>query len=532
MKKTISLLLIGTMIIMSGCGTKSTANKVSALDVPESRIKVDDKQPSWKTDTKDAKLSWFVNADWWNTKYGEDAVTSKMKEDLKLDVEFQAGNEEVLNTKFASGEIPDIVTVFNGSSVIDKASSWALPLNDLADKYDPYFYQVADKEVMNWYAIDGKTYGYPSFYNTQKDYDKKVLFGTEAFVVRKDIYEAIGSPDLSTPENVIEAAKKAKQLYPKVASLGSGAFGTGTGSWGETLQDLLGTPVQVDGKFYDRNADPEYLKWVKAFNEIYKLGGIPDDTFSDDEQIVAEKLSKGNYFMFVQAGIPQAQVPLQKWYAANPGKQYIAVDGPKDSKKSKPLLSQGGLGGWSVTYISKKCKDPQKAIELFTYMMSPYGRMVTSFGIEGKHYDLNSDGKAVIRPEIIKLRDENPDKFFAEYRFDDVWMFMVDTFRAEHGVVNETPAVTQMFDWTKDKLVPRFEMENINPDPGSIDARNSTNIYQNFATTLLSMVRAKDDNEYNSVWQAHLKFREANGWDNIVKIANEKIASNLKKLGK
>lgn len=534
MKRRILMVLIGTFLLafLGACskGENQSGDKALETDSAGKSASVTATDPAWKSDKENGKLTWYVNADWWNTDYGNDVVTAQMKKDLNLDIEFQAGTDEVLNTKIASEEMPDMVTVFVGSPLIDKAPQWALSLNDLADKYDPYFYKVVDNQVMNWYAIKGKTYGYPSFYNTQKDYDDGVLNGTESFLVRKDIYEAIGSPDLSTPEAVIAAADKAHELYPDVIAIGSNAFGTSTGSWGYVLQDLLGVPLMADGKYYDRYADSEYQTWLNTFARIYRKGLISDEVFSDDDNLVAEKISTGKYFMFTMGGLTQSQVALQNWYSANPDKQYIAIDGPRDSKGTAPMLEQGGLSGWSVTYISKKCSDPKKAIELYTYMISDYGRMLTSYGIEGTHYTLDDKGMAVVKEEVTKLKNDDPTRYYKELRFDDVWMFMTDSFRAKHGNIQETEAIQQPLEWTKKYLKSRFEVDSIDPKAGTTEYRNLTNINTNLASTILGMVRSSSDEEFNRLWQDFVKYRNSKGWDGIVEIYNKNIEKNMEKL--
>lgn len=157
-------------------------------------------EAGYKKETTD--LTWYVNADWWNTDFGKDLVTKKIKEDLNINIKFITGDDTKLNTIFAGGEMPDLLTIFDSNSpVVQKAATWALPLNDLADKYDPYFNKVAEKDTMNWFQLaDGKTYGYPNYSNTQNDYDSGNIPAKTAFVIRKDVYETIGKPSFGTPE--------------------------------------------------------------------------------------------------------------------------------------------------------------------------------------------------------------------------------------------------------------------------------------------------------------------------------------------
>ena len=199
---------------LTGCGEaeKETAGSTQQAEVSseakdgvveDGRYTLDENTPAWQLDTKeDSKLTWYVNAEWWNTEWGNDVVTKKIKEDLNVDIEFLVGDDTKLNTFFAGGDMPDIVTVFDASSTVaQKADSWAYALQDLADNYDPYFYKVASDQTMSWFALaDGKTYGYPDYSNTQEDYDGGDIFAKTAFVIRKDVYEALGEPSMGTQE--------------------------------------------------------------------------------------------------------------------------------------------------------------------------------------------------------------------------------------------------------------------------------------------------------------------------------------------
>ena len=94
-----------------------------------------------------------------------------------------------------------------------------LPLNELADQYDPYFYKVTDPAKVSWYTKDdGNIYGYPNASSSPKDYEKfgDNITSNQTFLVRKDMYEALGSPDMRTPEGFLKALEDAKKMFPDV----------------------------------------------------------------------------------------------------------------------------------------------------------------------------------------------------------------------------------------------------------------------------------------------------------------------------
>lgn len=526
--------VLTTALLLTGCGGGSDSGKTGKVSL-EGRYALDANTPAWKSDKKEepTQLTWYVNADWWNTDFGKDLVTKKIKEDLNIDIKFITGDDTKLNTFFAGGDMPDMITVFDANSAVaQKAATWALPLNDLAEQYDPYFNKVAAQDTLNWFKLkDGKTYGYPNYSNTQADYDSGAIPAKTAFVIRKDVYEALGSPEIGTPEQFVSVMQEIKQKYPNLIPFGFNSIGEGTGSLGDTLQDFLGVPLQTaDGQFYNRNLDEDYLAWLKTLNQAYRAGDLSDDSFADDGTAFEEKVKSGKYATMLLDGTPQQSGNLQIFMNAHPDQAYMAIDGPQSTVGNKPTLNQSGITGWMVTYVTKKVKDPAKAIQIYTYLLDEPGQMLMNYGIEGETYKKNAEGKIELLPEIKKLQQTDADRYKKDYRMGEFMFFGHD----KHKALSDDAfpeSIKQMQEWGKGKLVPHFILENINPDQGTPQARSLTAINTKWNTTLVSLIRSKDDATFDAVLNEYKTFLDQNGWADIVKVRSEKMAANKEKLG-
>lgn len=538
---TILVAATAAMLLLSGCGnngdsgTKGTSAKGGLPELTADRYELDASKPAWQLDqkTETTELTWYVNADWWNTDWGTDTVTKKIKEDLNLDVQFITGDDTKLNTFFAGGKKPDIITIFDAnSSVAQSAANWAWPLNELADKYDPYFYEVMSQDSFNWFKLsDGKTYGYPDYSNGQDVYDSGLLKATTAFAIRKDVYEALGEPEMGTPEQFISVLKEIKVKYPDLIPFGSNSMTDNTGSLGADLQNFLGVPIEnEDGTWYDRNMDEDYLAWIRTLNQAYREGLISDDNFSDDATAHEDKVKTGKYACLFIGGTPQRSGPLQVWRSANPDAEYIAIDGPQSTVGNAPTLSQAGLSGWMINYITKDCSEPIKAMEVFTYLISDYGGLLCRYGVEGETYTINSDGLYELTPEVKEMKENDNDKFKKVYRLSEFIVFGNDKYDAYSADVTES--IQQMCEWGQGKLKPQFVLENISPDQGSAEARALSAVNTNWNTTLTTMIRSADDAAFDATLAEHVAFRESNNWDAIVKVYNEKMSVNREKLGR
>lgn len=503
--------------------------------VEEGRYTLDENTPAWKLDTKEnTTLTWYVNAEWWNTDWGNDVVTKKMKEDLNVDIEFIVGDDTKLNTFFAGGEMPDIVTVFDANSTVaQKADTWAYSLQDLADNYDPYFYKVASDQSLSWFALeDGKTYGYPDYSNTQEDYDGGDIFAKTAFVIRKDVYEALGEPSMKTQEEFLDVLSQIKEQFPKLIPFGFNNFETdGTSSLGDVFQDYIGVPLaNEDGTFYDRNLDEDYLSWMRTFNTAYKNGCISDDSFTDDNTAWQEKESIGKYACIMMEGTPQQSGFLTTFANAEPDAAYIAIDGPQSTVGNAPTLNQAGISGWMITYVSKTCADPAKAIQLYTYLLDEEGQILTNYGIEGETYTVNADGKYELTPEMKELRDTDNDRFKQEIRIGEFIPFGHDRYKALSDDAYPD-SIKQMQEWGQGKLVPHFILENTDPDAGSEEARSYSAIKTKWSTTLVALIRAENDEQFDQILEEYKQFLADNNWESIKAVRSEKMAQNAEKLG-
>lgn len=245
--------------MMTGCAQQTQTETQHAAEK-------DGDTPAWKTYAKEdpVTLDWYVNYSWFDMGWGKNLVSQKITDETGVSVNFitPLGNEdEKLNALIASDSLPDLITLGwwepQVNEMIQKNLVYAL--NDLADQYDMYFYKVADPAVVDWYSDEkGNIYGYPNSSYTPKDVEERDdIASNQTFLVRKDIYEAIGSPDMTTQEGFEAAVKKAVEMFPEVDGkplipIGAHVFdGSGCVSFGKYLQNFLAIPWEKDGKLYD-----------------------------------------------------------------------------------------------------------------------------------------------------------------------------------------------------------------------------------------------------------------------------------------
>lgn len=541
LKKLSALLLsiLMTATVFTGCGKKEqeTLNNNTNTTVSAD-------SPGWKEDAKNPiTFDWYLNFSWFPNKWGVDLTSQYVTKKTGVNINFivPAGNEnEKLNTMIASGKLPDFITLGWWEDGVKKMieGGLVLPLDELAKQYDPYFFKVADATKLDWYRQeDGHVYGYPNASSSPKDFDryKDLKPSNQTFVVRKDIYEALGKPDMRTPEGFLNALKMAKEKFPTVNGqplipIGLHEFTeNGNYSLEDYLQNFLAIPREKDGKLYDRMTDPEYVKWLKTFRKANEMGLLAKDIFVDKRAQMEEKIAQGRYFaMLFQRSDFAAQ--NQALFAKDPNSVYIAVDGPSNSKLDAPKLAGDGLSGWTLTLISKDVKDKARAIRFLSYLISEEGQRDLFLGEKGVTYD-TIDGKDQFKPEVLDLLNKDRAAFDKKYGASYTFWMLMDTNMMLQWAPPTAEPMKNLEDWTKGKTVSYAVYDGINPTGDTEEAIAANKISVEWGKTLPKLLLAKSDEEFDKVFNEFLEKRKQYGYDKVLQYQQQKFEVNKKKIG-
>lgn len=531
----LSLLMLGSL---AGCANTVQTNET------ETKQTQSDTTIGWKKYAKEqdpVTLSWYINYSWFTTGWGRNLVSKKITEDTGVSVDFvtpMGNQEEKINALIAADSLPDIVTLGwwepQYSELIEKNMVYAL--NELADKYDPYFYEVSDPDVVNWYSDEnGNIYGYPNSSCTPKAVEShSKIASNQTFLVRKDIYEAIGSPDMTTQEGFEAAVKKAVEMFPEVDGkplipIGAHTFEeNGNNSFDQFLMNFLAVPYEKDGKLYDRYTDPEYLSWLKFFRRLGEEGYLSSDIFVDQRTQMNEKVADGRYFcmLYQRTDIADQESAL---YQKDPDSIYIAVDGPKNSNGDDPVLSTNSITGWTITLISKNCKHPERAISFIDYLLSEEGQKMTSIGVEGEMYDL-VDGEVVLKDDVKQMLTTDRKKYDEVYGADDTYWMLQNNMLQSDWMPEKPYPLNQLEAWTYPYTKYTGEYDLFLQD-NSPAAQANTRIDTLWGNTLPRLLLAKSDQEFDEMIAQYKKEREDLGYKQVMDAKQKMMEDNKKRLG-
>ena len=527
----LTLGLLGT-----GCA-RSSAMLQEAADTS-----TDEDMPAWQKYAKEPiEFDWYINYSWFTTDWGENVVSRKITEETGVSLNFitPSGNEsEKLNALIAADSLPDFITLGWWESQVDEMinADKVYALNELADEYDAYFYQVSDADVVNWYTReDGNIYGSPNSCFTPKDLEEHDNIGSnQTFMVRKDIYEAIGSPDMTTPEGFQAAVEKAYEMFPVVDGeplipVGAHVFNEqGNVSFDQYLMNFLAVPFEENGEIYDRYTNEDYITWLKMFRRLGEEGLLTDDIFIDQRTQMEEKLAKGRYFCMIYQHTDMA-AQQKELYASHPERIYLAVDGPQNAAGDDHTLTTTGINGWTVTLISKNCAHPERAIAFMDYMLSEQGQLRITLGVEGETFDY-VDGKPVIREEVNQLLSTDRTEYDRIYGADDAyWMLQNNVMQLQWQQEIAEP-LRQITEWSYPYAFYNGQYDSFLPD-GSQEAYEDSKIEALWSKTLPELLLAESEERFDEIYAQYIETREEYGFAHVQAAKTELMKEAKEKLG-
>lgn len=486
-------------------------------------------------------FDWYINYSWYTTTWGENIVSRAITEKTGVNINFitPMGNEtEKLNALIASDTLPDLITLGFWEPQIDEMieGDMVYALNELADEYDPYFWKVADETAVNWYTReDGNIYAYPNSAVSPQDLEENNLISSnQTFLVRKDIYEAIGSPDMTTPEGFKAAVEKACEMFPEVDGkplipIGAHVFDNeGNTSFDKYLMNFLAIPWEKDGVLYDRYTDPEYIRWLKLFRELGEEGMLATDIFVDTRIQTEEKIAEGRYFcmLYQYTDILSQQKQI---YGTAPERVYMAVEGPRNANGDDPTLPCTNIAGWTVTLISRNCKSPDKAIKFVSYLMSEERQLCVFLGVEGITYDFIG-GVPVVKPEVKALLDTNREEYDKLYGADNTYWQFQDNVMQQQWVQTASPAEEQLKEWSRKYVVYNGPYE-IYLSSGTQGAEEDKKIRRLWSRVLPKLLLASSEEEFDELLADFVSQREEMGYQLVQEAGNEYMNTAKKKLG-
>ena len=306
-----------------------------------------------------------------------------IKEDLNAELEVRWMSWGDYSKKYpvlmSSGESFDLIYSVDWINYEGYAQMGAFKdITELLPKFAPKSYEALQKEMLDNVRVDGKLYALPS---------NSLEINPGGYVVRGDLMDKYGMESIDSFDDFMDylkAVKENEDIMPINASPADTLFefpwetvGIGQIAYDYTKEDS-------EALFF-RYEQPEYLHVLERMREGYENGYWSKD-------VLMNKLSSKEAFLNGTSAAATSNLKnfsdlAAKAKTANP--TYDPRWYPKNSNVENSLLVAG-----AYMSVGSTSKNPERAIMLLERLNTDARYYnLTTYGIEGEHYVINSDGK-------------------------------------------------------------------------------------------------------------------------------------------
>ena len=402
----------------SAAAEETAASEEAAQTQPAEEAEVD-------TGSSDlVKLRFFNDETWWPYTVWEGRIPEKISEETGVTFEVTtAADSTALNLMIASGDLGDLILTSDNAKISRlQSSDMCYTLDELAQMAGEESFDVHPVLRLVNTADDGNLYtimcGYsPDYY--MEEYPKAV-YETTGLVVRDDIYEAIGSPQINNLDDFEAMLATVKEQYPDVVPFMYNYTHTNG-----IIKMLLGSDASIGG-FLDVDGhakafieDPVLENYYELMNDWYLKGYMTDENFaftsdSDDSDYMAAgklfalaKYSNTADEMSVtlkEAGCDYSLVQLTDIIANQPGAKHLQT-----------------TAGWRGMFVPKSSSDPVAAYNFMKFMYSEEGQCLSLWGEEGVDWNWDEEHSyPVLNYDFESPNEEDGMKFWGWIYHDGI----------------------------------------------------------------------------------------------------------------
>ncbi|MDQ0091221.1 putative aldouronate transport system substrate-binding protein [Paenibacillus anaericanus] len=551
-------IVLALSVIMTGCSSKNNSSN-NASNAPDSspettNSSLSSSEPGWKSNTSPVSLSWYTGVAGYSKKWdAKDNYADKLiTEETGVSVDFiHAGNDvnSEFNVMMATGNLPDIISLdrWNSTSLIQTlmSSGTVAPLNELMEQYDPYLSTILPESMVDWYTQeDGNVYAIPNYYVSPEMLDEypdvKPFYNDHSngqIIVRKDIMDQLGITveDLQQEDSLIAALKKVKEAniqYKGMTVLPlyfddkdkyiSDSLGVLAGSFGAVYE-------AEDGSYVDVRRTSEYKHVLEFGNKLFSEGLLSLENFTSARNQIEEKMTQGAIFMKIGSYADYTS-PVTQLYVADPNAKYITIDAIKSNEGTLPQYGRSLNKGWTLTFVNKKSKHADRAIQFIEYLYSDHGQTVNNFGKEGETYTVTADGKYKRNPEIDEAFNTDWNAASKKWGFESIW-WLANEVWLKHVKEVETTELTKyqenLFYGTSKYMFSNDTLDSGNLfdayEPGSDEANSEAKITVYWAQIVPKMLLAKNDAEFESLYKEAITTMDKLGLPSIEAAKDKRV---------
>lgn len=338
---------------------------------------------------------------------------------VTIDFEFLVGDlAQKVGVMIAGEDYPDAIFAEN-QKFIDAGAF--IPLEDKLKNYPNLYAHYAPSLEYNT-AKDGHVY-ILELYGVRQKAAPMFNNGGAGFYIQKAVIEEGGYKIPRTIDEYFQLIEDYMAKHPTIDGVKTIGFEILSDGWRDFClrnapQHLLGDGNNGDATIdYSTNTAYFYQttetakNYYKKLNEEFHKGVIEGETFTQSYDQYISRISSGavlgmfdQYWDFLSAeNVLKADGKYNRTYVSvpitNPGVQDGYLDAPDES-----ITGNNGIG------ITKKCKDPDRLLEFYDWILNKEVQDYLQWGVEGKDWVKVGDNDKALTQERRDINNDTAKK--------------------------------------------------------------------------------------------------------------------------
>lgn len=480
-------------------------------------------------------LSCYIDYTWFPIDTWEGIIPQAITEatGVQMDVTVATDSSQ-LGLMIASGDLPDLIYVWynSGNSVSLMSDDLCYAYEDLVEEYCPDWNIEeefgAQIDTMRALSPDGKYYTLLDGFESEAAWAASYgvpIFGNLYY--RKDLLDAMGLEAPETVDDVLNMFAKAKETYPDRVTCGLipthfiGVFQL----WAGMPGSVNGFVIQNDGTAVYQINHEQYYDSMKFVNSLYREGYFMDENFVyTDENDTFKLMSEDKLFSMTHCATNNYNVMNDYNRQSNPDAEWY----PCGAMPSEAEVQAASGGGWTATYITKNCKNPEAAIKLMRYLYTD-GLMTSLCGREGIDWWYDENGEVVLSDELIaSYTAEGSDSYINKYQ----WRYAFGVSAPQQSLVGDYIAAgdeqMQTINKSLKVLYKQYdELNYVSLDPDSDESVIKTKLDEYISSAGKRMIMAQTDEEFDDIYNTMMADCEKIGVARLEETVNAQIREGM-----
>lgn len=412
--KTFAAILLAGTLLVGGCGSNNGASGNTKGSGGEAG-----------NDTSPVTFTFF-GADAspnWNNMQDEVGKAITEKTGVTIEAEFDVGSgggDNKIALMAASGDVPDLIFAKgNLSKLVD--AGYIVDMTELIDKHAPNIKKIFSENMnrLKYSNEDPAIYSIP----TNVGVDQQYFDAGGGFEIQQRVLKELGYPKVRTVQDFENVLKQYVEKNPTTDGQPTIPLTLNADDWRimitVTNPAFIATGAPDDGEYYvdpqtyeaklhyKRPEEKEYFRWL---NHMYNEGLLDKDTFVQKDDQYKAKIASGRVLGLIDQewGYMDAENALKS--AGKDEYTYAHFPVTLSEEYKDHSFQSAGVDGYGIS-ITTACKDPVRAIKFIDWLSSDEGQVLVNWGIEGKHYTVDENGKRVIPEEITDRRVNDTTNF-------------------------------------------------------------------------------------------------------------------------